>query len=78
MPDAELDAAGEALVAQLATSATVALGLAKLLVHRAPSTDLHRHLADEGLAIELSSRSDDFKEGGRAAREKRPPDFHGR
>lgn len=74
----ELDAASDALVAQLAGSATVALGLAKLLVHRSLSTDLHRHLADEGLAIELSSRSDDFKEGARSAREKRPPDFRGR
>lgn len=78
VPESELDAAGDALVAQLATSATVALGLAKLLLHSSLSTDLHRHLADEGFAMELSSRSDDFKEGGRATRDKRPPDFQGR
>ncbi len=68
----------EALVAELASAATVAVGLAKLLVHRSLTVDLERHLADEALAIELSSRSDDFKERGRAAREGRNPDFRGR
>lgn len=77
-PLAQLDAASEALVGELRASATVAIGLAKQLVYRSLSTDLHRHLADEALAIELSSRSDDFKEGGRAAREKRPPNYQGR
>ena len=57
---------------------TVALGLAKSLVHRALTADLSRHLADEAMAIELSSRSEDCKEASRARREKRDPDFTGR
>jgi 2-(1,2-epoxy-1,2-dihydrophenyl)acetyl-CoA isomerase len=68
----------DSLVAELAGAATVAVGLAKLLVQRSLTVDLERHLADEALAIELSSRSDDFKEPGRARREGRAPDFRGR
>ncbi|MEQ8841051.1 MAG: enoyl-CoA hydratase/isomerase family protein [Acidimicrobiales bacterium] len=67
-----------ALVQQLSTSATVAVGLAKGLVHRSLTAELPRHLADEAMAIELSSRSGDFKESSRARREQRPPDFDGR
>jgi 2-(1,2-epoxy-1,2-dihydrophenyl)acetyl-CoA isomerase len=74
------EVAGEAatLVNELAASATVAIGLAKLLVHRGLTVDLEHHLADEAFAIELSSRSDDFKEHGRARRDRRDPDFQGR
>ena len=42
------------------------------------TTDIDRHLADEAWAMEMSSRSEDFKEYGQAAREKRDPDFEGR
>jgi 2-(1,2-epoxy-1,2-dihydrophenyl)acetyl-CoA isomerase len=78
VPAADLDAAGEELVARLAAGPTVALGLTKLLVHRGLTADLDRHLHDEGWAMEVSSRSDDFKEYGRAARERRDPRFEGR
>jgi 2-(1,2-epoxy-1,2-dihydrophenyl)acetyl-CoA isomerase len=78
VPKAELEAAGEELVARLAAAATVAVGLTKLLVHRGLTADVDRHLADEAWAMEVSSRSDDFKEYGRAASEKRDPDFQGR
>jgi len=78
VPADELDAAGEALVARLAAAPTVALGLTKLLVHRGLTADLDRHLADESWAMEVSSRSDDFKEYGRATAERRDPEFRGR
>lgn len=78
VPDAELDQAGRELVAELAGAATVAVGFSKLLIQRSLTVDLARHLEDEGLAIELSSRSEDFHESSRAAREKRDPDYHGR
>jgi 2-(1,2-epoxy-1,2-dihydrophenyl)acetyl-CoA isomerase len=78
VPAEEVAGEAEALVTELASAATVAVGLAKLLVHRSLTVDLERHLADEALAIELSSRSDDFKEPGRARREGRVPDFRGR
>jgi 2-(1,2-epoxy-1,2-dihydrophenyl)acetyl-CoA isomerase len=70
--------AAEALVHELAGAATVAIGLTKLLVQRSLAADFDRHLADEALAIELSSRSEDFQEFSRARREKRDPDFEGR
>jgi 2-(1,2-epoxy-1,2-dihydrophenyl)acetyl-CoA isomerase len=78
VPAAELDAAGEALVQRLAKAPTVAVGLTKLLIQRGLTVDLDRHLTDEGFAMELSSRSDDFKEYGKASREKRDPEFGGR
>jgi 2-(1,2-epoxy-1,2-dihydrophenyl)acetyl-CoA isomerase len=78
VPAADLDAAGEELVGRLAAAPTVAIGLTKLLVHRGLTADVDRHLADEAWAMEVSSRSDDFKENGRAAREQRDPRFEGR
>ncbi len=75
---ADVAATAEALVQELASAATVAVGLAKLLVHRALTTSLDAHLADEALALELASRSDDFHETSRARRDQRPPNFTGR
>lgn len=77
VPAAEVPEVSAALVGELANAATVAVGLAKLLIHRGITADLEPHLADEGFSMELSSRSDDFKEAGRAGREKRPPRFTG-
>jgi 2-(1,2-epoxy-1,2-dihydrophenyl)acetyl-CoA isomerase len=54
------------------------VGLTKLLIQRGLTVDLDRHLADEGFAMELSSRSEDFKEYGRSAQEKRDPEYGGR
>jgi 2-(1,2-epoxy-1,2-dihydrophenyl)acetyl-CoA isomerase len=68
----------EELVTELAGAATVAVGLTKLLVQRSLTVDLERHLADEALAMELSSRSSDFQEFARARRDGRAPDFEGR
>ena len=57
--------------------ATIALGLTKFLVHRGLGMSLDQHMADEGFAMELAARSNDFKEAGRALRDKRKPDFQG-
>jgi 2-(1,2-epoxy-1,2-dihydrophenyl)acetyl-CoA isomerase len=73
-----VDHAADELVRELARAATVAVGLTKLLVQRSLTVDLDRHLADEALAIELSSRSEDFQEFTRARRDKRDPGFEGR
>ncbi|MBV9951155.1 MAG: enoyl-CoA hydratase/isomerase family protein [Acidimicrobiia bacterium] len=78
VPATDLDAAGEELVGRLASGPTVALGLTKLVMHRGLTVDIDRHLADEAWAMEMSSRSEDFKEHGDAAREKRDPNFEGR
>jgi 2-(1,2-epoxy-1,2-dihydrophenyl)acetyl-CoA isomerase len=78
VPAESLTAEAEALVAQLAAGPTVALGLAKWLLHRGQSAGLADQLAEEAFAMELSSRSEDFREGLAAFREKRPPEFRGR
>jgi len=78
VPHDELDAATAAVADRLAAGPTVALGLTKWLVHQGAGLDLERHLANEAFAMELSSRSGDFREGVAALREKRPPSFDGR
>ena len=76
--DEELGAASRALAAELASGATFAYGLTKQLVHRHATADLAQALEDEAIAIEMTIRSDDFKEGMRAFVEKRAPEFRGR
>ena len=63
---------------RLAASATVAVGLAKALIHRGSGRSLEAHLGDEAFAMELSSRSGDFREWAESRQEGRPPDFTGR
>jgi 2-(1,2-epoxy-1,2-dihydrophenyl)acetyl-CoA isomerase len=74
----DLDSAADELVGRLAASPTVALGLTKWLLHSGNGLDLDRHLQNEAMALELSSRSEDFKEGLAAFRDKRDAEFHGR
>ena len=78
VPDEELDEAAGQVAATLAGGATVALGLAKLLLHTGREAHLEAHLRDEAFAMELSSRSEDFREGLAAFAGKRPARFTGR
>ncbi|MGV0714200.1 enoyl-CoA hydratase-related protein [Mycolicibacterium sp. XJ662] len=74
----DLDSAAAELVDQLAGAPTVALGLTKWLLQSGNGLDLDRHLQNEAMALELSSRSEDFKEGLAAFRDKRDAEFKGR
>jgi len=74
----ELASATEELVTQLASGPTVTLGLTKWLLHAGETTGLDDHLRDEAFALEISSRSEDFREGLKAFAEKRAPEFRGR
>jgi 2-(1,2-epoxy-1,2-dihydrophenyl)acetyl-CoA isomerase len=78
VPATELDEAVGEVVDRLASGPTVALGLTKWLLNTGASAELHAQLANEAFALELSSRTDDFREGMAAFREKRAPRFEGR
>jgi 2-(1,2-epoxy-1,2-dihydrophenyl)acetyl-CoA isomerase len=78
VPDAELDTELAALAGRLAGGPTVALGLTKRCLQRSLETGLVEAMQDEAFALELSSRTADFKEGLLAFRERRAPKFEGR
>ncbi len=74
----ELDRATEELLTRLAAGPTVALGLAKQALHYSQHATLNESMTHELFALELSCRTQDFKEGLTAFRERRPPEFRGR
>ena len=76
--DDELEDAAAAVIDRIASSATLAAGFAKELLHRSLDGGLAASMAEEGFIQELALRSDDFKEGVRAFAEKRPPSYRGR
>ena len=78
MPDDDLDAATEELVGELAGAATVAIGLTKRCINRALDVGLVEAMESEAFALELSSRTADFREGLAAFKDRRAPDFEGR
>jgi 2-(1,2-epoxy-1,2-dihydrophenyl)acetyl-CoA isomerase len=78
VPADALDDSVARVVRVLAEGPTVTLGLTKWLLHAGIATSLEDHLRNEAFAMELSSRSEDFREGFAAFREKRAPRFTGR
>lgn len=76
--DDRVEAEAETLAQRLARAPTVALGLTKWLLATSTDTDLAGQLRNEAFALELSSRSEDFREGLAAFRGKRDPEFRGR
>jgi 2-(1,2-epoxy-1,2-dihydrophenyl)acetyl-CoA isomerase len=78
VPAGDVSTEAESLCRQLASGATVALGLSKWLLHAGATLTLDEHLRNEAFAVELSSRSEDFREGLAAFKEKRPPNYQGR
>ena len=75
---AEVDQVAIDLATGLASGPTVSLGLTKWLLSASASASLEEHLPKEAFAMELSSRSDDFREGLAAFSDRRDPDFKGR
>jgi 2-(1,2-epoxy-1,2-dihydrophenyl)acetyl-CoA isomerase len=78
VPPAELDMAVHTFVGELDEAPTVTLGLTKWLLHAGRDASLEQQLRNEGFAMELSSRTSDFREGMAALRERRAPRFEGR
>ena len=77
VPGPDLDAAVDEVVTRLASGPTVALGLTKWLLHEGAGSGLDDQLRREAFALELSSRTEDFREGMSAFRERRDPRFGG-
>jgi len=75
---AELDRVTGELLTRLATGPTVALGLAKQAIHYGQQATLSQSMTQELFGVELSCRTEDFKEGLAAFRERRRPRFEGR
>ncbi|MCS6925460.1 MAG: enoyl-CoA hydratase-related protein [Candidatus Binatia bacterium] len=78
VPDASLMSEAEALAAQLASGATLALGAAKRLLHSGWSETLETQMEHETQSIAAIARTADAREGIAAFLEKRVPQFHGR
>lgn len=78
VPDDSLDDESERIAATLSGQATVAVGLAKWLMHAGREAPLEATLRNEAFAMELSSRSEDFREGMKAFAARRDPKFTGR
>lgn len=76
-PD-QVDTVARELVDRLAAGPTVSLGLTKWLLHSGAALPLDGQLRNEAFAMELSSRSEDFREGINAFKEHRSPEFKGR
>jgi 2-(1,2-epoxy-1,2-dihydrophenyl)acetyl-CoA isomerase len=78
VPDDELDASVADVLRRVAEAPTVAVGLTKRCIHRGLDSSLADAMEAEANALELSSRTLDFKEGLMAFKESRPPRFEGR
>jgi 2-(1,2-epoxy-1,2-dihydrophenyl)acetyl-CoA isomerase len=78
VPDEQVQEAAEELVRRLAQGPTVAIGLAKRCLQSSLELSLAEAMAQEALALELSSRSSDFREGLAAFQERREPVYRGR
>lgn len=78
VPDDQVEAAAEALVRELASGPTVAFGLTKRCLHNALDGGIVAAMEAEAMALELASRTRDFREGLAAFKERRDPEFEGR
>ena len=78
VPGAELAAAGDELLAELAACAPLSLAMAKRAIDEGVSLPLADALALERSCYDVTLMSDDRNEGLRAFAEKRPPRFTGR
>jgi 2-(1,2-epoxy-1,2-dihydrophenyl)acetyl-CoA isomerase len=74
----ELDDVAEDLLGRLAAGPTVAIGLTKQAIAYAQRSTLGEAMTQELFNLELSCRTNDFKEGLAAFRDRRAPDFEGR
>jgi 2-oxoglutaroyl-CoA hydrolase len=77
VPEAELDAAVQRLVDELAELSPLALATAKRVLNHVYDVPLHMGMEIEGYAYGMLRSSHDFREGVEAFGEKRKPEFDG-
>jgi len=78
VPPGDHVAAAARLANEIAANAPLAVGLAKRLIDLGHGVDKQTFLQMELLAQSILVRTDDVREGARAAMERRPPRFTGR
>ena len=78
VPEAELDAAVQRLVDELADLSPLALATAKRVLNHVYDAPLHMGMEIEGYAYGMLRSTHDFREGVEAFGEKRKPEFEGR
>jgi 2-(1,2-epoxy-1,2-dihydrophenyl)acetyl-CoA isomerase len=78
VPEPDLAAEAAKLAEQLAGGPTVALGLAKHCLNRNLEESFAYAMDNEAHALELTSRTTDFREGLAAFKDRRAPRFTGR
>ena len=78
VPPGDHLAAAARLAGEIAANAPLAVGLAKKLIDLGHGVDKQTFLQMELLAQSVLVRTDDVREGARAAMERRPPRFTGR
>lgn len=78
VPGPDLANATKTLVDELAAGPTVALGLTKQCINSSLTGGVTEAMEAEAMALELSSRTADFREGLLAFKDRRDPKFGGR
>jgi len=78
VPADELVPTARALAERIAQGPAVAVQLAKRLVYRGQTQDVHEALESAGHAMAIVQSTEDAREGPRAFAEKREPQFKGR
>ncbi|MET4426847.1 MULTISPECIES: enoyl-CoA hydratase-related protein [unclassified Mycolicibacterium] len=76
--DLELQTASYALAEELAAGPTFSLELTKSMLNKHVTSDLATSMSEEAALVQLSLHGQDFKEGIKAFRERRPAQFTGR